>query len=451
LTPAFIVGFVVSILFCGFSLDVARIELAKTQMQTATDAAAIGAELEFERNTYVDNNGTWGYMNGYTFVAGGTNTWLAAAQGDASLNGYTNGQNNTTVTVQQGPTSGAYLGRQDALQATITYQINTLFMGALNGGKYTLTTQAVALIPPCVYAMNSTGLNFSFTLSNTNVNSYCPVYVNQGLSIDSSSYIYSTSLNVVGSNDVDNGKSVPPPKLNEPAITDPLSSITAPTFAACSAGHTTTMTVHGNGGYAGQGYGGLNLEPVFLNPGTYCGGFDFAQADVQFAPGLYIITGNMTVNDSVMRNNPMVTSSAPNVTGATLYFTKGGNYNYGTLTIEGNSSILLNAPTLASGGNYAGIVFFWDRLWAGNSQSSSTNSLVCNDAYFLGSGIWYSINSNMSFTTCSNAADTYWGLVANSISFTNVVYNDTLGVAPNSNFSNLSYGNPFRSKAVLVQ
>jgi hypothetical protein len=57
----------------------------------------------------------------------------------------------------------------------------------------------------------------------------------------------------------------------------------------------------------------------------------------------------------------------------------------------------------------------------------------------------------MSFTTCSNAGDIYWGLIARTFTFTNTVYNSTLGFAPNSNYSNLSYGNPFRSKGVLVQ
>jgi len=440
-------GLSVSILFCGFAIDIARIELAKVQMQNAADAAAIGAELEFERNTYVYNNGTWGYMNGSTFVAGGTNTWLAAGQGDAALNGFTNGANNATVTVQQGPTSGPYLNRMDALQATVTYQINTIFMGALNGGKYTLTAQAVSLIPPCIYAMNSTNATTSFSITNSNINAYCPVYVNNGVSIDSSSYIYSTSLNVVGSNVSINGSSIPAPHLNEPTITDPLAGITAPTFSACSSGHTSTMTLNGSGPSQGPSYGGLPLQVVNLTPGTYCGGFNISNSQLNFAPGLYIITGGMTVSNSVLINYPQVTGNTPNTTGVTLYFTQGGGYSYGTVTIGGNSSILLNAPTSVSGSDYGGILFFFDRNW----PSSPTNSLVCNDAYFLGSGIWYSVNSGMSFTTCSNAGDIYWGLIARTFTFTNTVYNSTLGFAPNSNYSNLSYGNPFRSKGVLVQ
>jgi Flp pilus assembly protein TadG len=63
----------VLILFCGLALDVGMLQLKQLQMQSAADAAALGAELQWERTT---NYTTAGYT--------------AQAQADAAVNGFTN-------------------------------------------------------------------------------------------------------------------------------------------------------------------------------------------------------------------------------------------------------------------------------------------------------------------------------------------------------------------------
>jgi len=75
--PFFAAVLPVLILFCGLALDVGMIELKTLQMQSAADAAAIGAELEYVRNT---------------------GNWATMGQQDASINGFTDGSQNTTVT-----------------------------------------------------------------------------------------------------------------------------------------------------------------------------------------------------------------------------------------------------------------------------------------------------------------------------------------------------------------
>jgi Flp pilus assembly protein TadG len=117
----------VIIMFCGLSIDVGLLELMKLRMQTAADAAALGAELDWERGQ--GNEGIQG-------------------RADAAANGFTDGVNGVTVNISNPPWSGDYTGRTDTQYVTITQTVNTIFMRALNGGKATVSVSAVALEPP---------------------------------------------------------------------------------------------------------------------------------------------------------------------------------------------------------------------------------------------------------------------------------------------------------------
>jgi hypothetical protein len=155
------------VLFCGLVLDLGVIELRSLQLQSAADAAAIAAELEAER---------------------GTGNWVNSATLDAGINGFTDGSNNVTVTVVQSATSGAYAGRYDTLQATISEQVQTLFMGTLHGGKVTVSATGVALMTPCVYLTGSGQIQpWTLELKSGDLDgNACPIYVNSKFYVDSS-------------------------------------------------------------------------------------------------------------------------------------------------------------------------------------------------------------------------------------------------------------------------
>ena len=150
MTLFFAVTLPIIILFCGLCLDLGLLEVRQLQLQSAADAAVLGAEMEAER---------------------GSSSAQVRAVGiaDAGVNGFTNGSNNVTVTLPQFPdyptypTSGAYAGRWDAFQSTVTQSVSTIFMGALNGGKVTLSAQAAALLTPCIY-LTGTGSLQQYTL-----------------------------------------------------------------------------------------------------------------------------------------------------------------------------------------------------------------------------------------------------------------------------------------------
>jgi hypothetical protein len=399
----------VLILFCGLSLDLGMLEWREQQMQSAADAAAISAELEAER---------------------GTENWVALGQEDASQNGFTNGSQNTTVNVVQFANYGAYNGRYDGLQVTITQKIKTIFMGALNGGYVTATARSVAQITPCVYltgtgTISTSGGPVSAYPLNVYTGSFngnsCPVYANAKIDIQSSGKTAMEAINVVGpaSASILAGSVVyPPPLFNVPAFSDPLSAISQPTLGSCTV---TSYSISGGS--------------ATLNPGTYCKGMSISYATVKLNPGLYIITGGASWYDSTITGN-----------GVTLYFTKGGGATtYGQFYV-GFSTLTLSAPTVSYNNSIPGILVFADRNW---SATGAQDFQLISDTWNPGDGIWYLTHAGMEIWSCNNgqilSGTNYFGIYADNLFTAGTI------VMPLNNYSYVTGGNPFRTKAPLVQ
>src|SRR5690606_38679405 len=75
--------------FAGMAVDTGYMQWNKRRVQLAADAAAMGALRELEKNAQGD-------------------VLVTAGRNDASLNGFTNGVNQTTVEIHNPPISGAY-------------------------------------------------------------------------------------------------------------------------------------------------------------------------------------------------------------------------------------------------------------------------------------------------------------------------------------------------------
>src|SRR5438105_13106123 len=81
------------VIFCGMlglAADVGMLYFQRSHMRAAADSAAIAAAWEV--------------------VRGNTSSITSAAQTDAGSNGYTDGVNGATVTVNNPPTSGDHFG-----------------------------------------------------------------------------------------------------------------------------------------------------------------------------------------------------------------------------------------------------------------------------------------------------------------------------------------------------
>jgi hypothetical protein len=395
--PFFCVTLPVIILFCGLSIDLGMFELQLQRMQTAADAAAISAELEAER---------------------GTENWVNLGKQDASQNGFTDGQNGTKVSVVEGANYGAYSGRYDALQVTISQPVKTLFMGALNGGYITATARSVAQITPCVYLLGTTLQSYTLNgYSGDFKGDSCPFNINNNITTTALSLV-PEALNVSGpaSSSSISGYEFPSPNYNAPTVTDPLSYVTSPTFSG-TCNHTSFSLYNATG---------TNT----LNPGTYCKGMNITNSNATLNPGLYVITGGGTWYNST------VTGS-----GVTLYFTSGGGGTDSKFILS-QSTVTLSAPNTSSNGSIAAILVFADRNW---THTNPQDFDIINST-FTGDGIWYLPAAGLYISNSGVVTGTnYFGIVADNMTLTGT------SVRPINNYSYVTTGNPFRTQSPLVQ
>jgi len=388
------------ILFCGLSIDIGMLQLRKLQMQSAADAAALGAELEAER---------------------GTGDWQTIGQQEASLNGFTDGTNNTTVTLIQRSNFGAYNGRWDTLQATITQSVHTIFMGALNGGVFTLTAQSSALVTPCVYLLGSGTLQ-PYNLENVTGSldgNTCPIYAKNNIDVPASGHIAVEAMNVSGSagGSVVSGFMFPSPNYGVPVVTDPLASMASPAL----------VTDPSQCRYTGKS---VTSGMVTLNPGVYCKGLNLSNATVNLSPGLYTITGGATWS------NVTVTG-----TGVTLFFTQGGGAGFGQFQVQ-YANVNITAPNNSTNGGLTAIAVFADRNWV----TSNAQDFKFYDATVQWDGIWYMPHAGLNIWSCGTFTGTnYLGVVADNMYIGGTIF------TPLNNYSYVTTGNPFRKVAALVQ
>ena len=108
--------------FLALAVDVGMLWTERRQMQTAVDAAAVA---------------------GAVALRDGDNVQTAAAEA-ATLNSFTNGQNNTTVTVNNPPLSGAYAGNSNYVEAIVYRPETTYFLRALGYKTVNVQTRAVS-------------------------------------------------------------------------------------------------------------------------------------------------------------------------------------------------------------------------------------------------------------------------------------------------------------------
>ena len=129
----------VLVAFLGLAVDTAYMELVKTRMQTAADAAALGGAQEIK-------------LNGATNVE-------ASAQADAALNGFAHGVHGVVVMVHNPPSTGYSTGDSTGVEVVITRPVNTLFMGVTGSAAVTVSARAVARQGPgtsCLHVLDPT-------------------------------------------------------------------------------------------------------------------------------------------------------------------------------------------------------------------------------------------------------------------------------------------------------
>jgi len=318
--------------------DFSFMQHQKNMMQTAADSAAMAGSEELR---YGDQ--------------------VAAGKADAASNGYTDGANSVTVTINNPPTSGPNASNTAYVEAIVSKPQPTYFLRVLGVSTMTVSTRAVAYAgngPNCIYVMNPSASGAMSANGNVTVSSGCGLLVDSssssGMSLVGNVTITAPSIGVVGGYSAGgNSHLTPTPKTGVIAASDPLAYVPAPTVGSCA--HT-NFSLNGNNGSSGSSYQ--------LYSGTYCGGITVhGNAWLHFNAGTYVLAGGGLSVDA----NTTMTG-----TGVTFYNTTGTG-GYGAISLSGNSQSNLSAPT---SGPLVGILFFQDRSIPGTAAGAARSAEI---------------------------------------------------------------------------
>jgi Flp pilus assembly protein TadG len=380
--------------FLGVAIDTSYLRTVKQCMQTAADAAALAGASEL---SYGDVT--------------------SAAQADAATNGFTNGVNGVTVTVNNPPQTASDPHYNDSkyVEAIISQNVPTMF-GKIFGTK-TVTVSArseahLGSSPNCFFVSSPSA---TFQVNGGSLTAQCGLVVSSSASVafqSNGATISATSISVHGGAQINGGSVNPAPQTNVATSSDPLSYIPKPTVGACGSGSGTTWS-----GSSNQVQ--LSNTTATFNPGVYCGGIQFnSGVTASFAPGVYIISnGYLQLNGT----------STLTGSGVTFYMTGSGSFQF-----NGTSHFNLTAPTT---GTYAGILFFQDPNDSSTAQLNGDSSTVFQGALYF-PGALLQLNGGT-----GNAAYTIIDANQVQLNGTNIV---------NADYSSLPGGSPVRSNTAVL-
>lgn len=313
-----------------------------------------------------------------------TTSITAVAQNGAVLNGFTAATD--TISVGFGPSSPP---NATTVTVTVRRKLPLLFSSLFLGNSPTVSASATASnigsSPVCIYVLAAAAaqtllVNSNFTLNAPN----CEIDV---ASTASPAAIFNAGATLtvkqicIAGTATNNGATIGNLATDCTPHANPYKDkFTAPTIAGCS---------FDSANYSGS---------VYLNPGTYCGTFNFnATGSLNLAPGLYVLNGtNWTINSGWTVAG----------TGVTFYFADSSSY------VQFNSGVTasLSAPT---SGTYANLLIF-------EPDGLSTSGFAIDGTSASGhalQGLVYLPSRNLTLNaTYSGSADSFT-LVVNQLIF----------------------------------
>lgn len=341
--------------FAGMAVDVGYWEYQQREQQSAADGAAIGGAQQLLYTTCPNKS-----------VAEG------AAKSDATQNGYTDGSNGVTVTVNNPPSSGPYASDNCAVDVQVTNSsIPTWFARVLGFKTMAVTTEAVATLSnnvnsPCIYMLNPSQQN---DLTNNTIDApTCSIVMNNSANFSNSTVDAAYIGYAAGTNNVSGAtfKEASPTKMLP--IADPCAEM--PGCAYLEANPPSTAACNTQGSFSNQQ----------VPAGCYAS-LTLTNTDTLVANGLYVVNGQFHVNGA--------TITGPS---DTIYLTSNASdTNFSTAHLN------VTAPTT---GNTTGVAIFRP-----GSQSSAVDMSTCDCAF---TGLVYFPTSKVNF---SNTGDSYTVLV----------------------------------------
>ncbi|MEQ1714915.1 MAG: TadE/TadG family type IV pilus assembly protein [Hyphomicrobium sp.] len=297
----------------GGAMDYGLLSRDKARLQSAADAAAKAAALEF---TMIDVS-----KHDVTTLTQGIVMGMIRANSDA-----------------EAASSIRVIARAQTTPLGVTVDATQVFKGAfgLFDSKIPpITVRSVARIVGkpniCVLALDreADGTIELWTKARLTAQN-CAVYSNSsspsGIKSKNNAMLSATMTCSVGGRDGVKGNFSPEPITDCPVFDDPLASRPAPSIGGCTATNTKLVSVSQT-----------------LTPGVYCGGIEISgSSQVVLDPGVYIIKdGPLLVTDSAALSGE----------GVGFYLTGSG----ARFQFDGNTTISLAAP---ESGQLAGLLFF---------------------------------------------------------------------------------------------
>ncbi len=392
----------------GLVVDGGLLYVARRQMQTAADAAAIvGANA----------------LQGSSTVSAG---YQQAGTDAASNNGFKNSANSVSVTVTQ--VSCPNTSGEDCVQAKVSAPISIYFLRVFGYSSMNVSAQAIAggtNSPACIYALDSSATKSFWVTGSGGFNAACGILVDssdsQALYGSGSGTYTATGIGVAGGDHLGSATWTPTPVTGIAPAPDPLASLAEPTVGSCNQTNYRTSS------------------SATLTLGTYCGGITITgSGTITFGSGLYILAGG----------GLKVTGSATiNGTGVTFYNTSGTG-GYGPIDMSGSGTVTLSAPTSSSGGGIPGVLFFQDRtitptgVAASNTVTGSSSSVFDGAPYFPTSELTYEGSSNLS-GNCTGPNSEYTLLIADTLKITG-----TTNINICDDFTSLGGTSPLQSSTI---
>ena len=274
-------------------------------------------------------------------------------------NGFTNGVDGVTVTVQYPPATGDYIGNTRAVEVVVCQQQRTFFMPVMGAHSADVCARAVAGYlgqgEGCIYALNPTEEKTMYVHSNTFANVGCGVIVNSnnagGLDVTSDACLDASMISVTGPStqtpDDDDcnyatGMSISTyPFLESPPEPDPLAYLDVPPEVNNGCDHNQFVLDDAT-------------KIAQLLPGRYCKGLKIdcdTCGTITMPAGNYVIAGErleIVGNTTVQGSGVMIyATDFP----AEVIAAKG-------ILIGSGPTVTFSAPT---SGDFEGTLFYVDR------------------------------------------------------------------------------------------
>ena len=385
---------VVIIGFVSLGTEVVLLLLTAREMQSAADAAALGAVS--------------------ARLSGSPPDYTQEAFALAAAAGFANGQSAITVSVGS-PTSGNYVGATDAVEVLIAQPQTLALANVASPGPFIVRARAVAYLSgegACLLTLDPSASASLFVHGSATVDlNNCGAFVNSSSPTavqisGTGSTLCTPIVSVVGGVSGTINPSPPCPPGGSGATTasstpNPYAAIPTPPAIGCSA----------------FAFGGGSTKTI--NPGCYQGiQLNTPGKTLNLCPGIYVIeNGSFNVQAGTLNSVPGSTAGCSNPTapnGVTIVLTGSPSSSTGIVTFSGGATINLTGLAAASTSPVmpAGTLFFQDP----NAAPSGIDKFNGGATQLL-QGVLYFPNQIVQFNGGSGTTSPCTEIVAASVDF----------------------------------